>query len=563
MTERSERRQQLKTSYVTNADTRPKDRGEALPSRSDRQRRHVAVPDNSPHVSINASSSKSSTHTPMPSVSCDGDHASVPASRAPRKVLSKPEPDAGSGQAEENVRVRANFETTLATTGYIKKGLLAATDQLVTSHLFRSVLLFLILLGAVWLARRQVSNIDAAMIDVAVRSWSLLETTSLAAFDIAIRTAASVVQLSVLGGRWIDNQGGYRGLLRQATESILGVGTLCASTTTLWIATWLHIPCVPLDVQIVTGILNETVRELDGWVGISDTLPPYIDSFYWATTPLQSVQTRLQWSDVALPPKEALTKTLTRYMRELLISAQRMYSITLTTNRLLVMAVINLKEVQVMVDEVTTPSKRWTWTAQQHASAEEMLYRLIDGFDKLIANTAEATSSCLATLEKAHALGLECGGLAAQCREAIAAMPEAQYASPFGLFIRKTDDLLTALSRLVQDSTQPNTKSIIDKLAHGRRKLNNHRAKLAQTRTVISVSRAPTNATALQPLREAIHEVLGYLNTAKQRPRPNRNYGRPDEEGFFTMPPAFSAMPVVMPASIKAAPVVTITESFG
>ncbi|OCT44881.1 hypothetical protein CLCR_06184 [Cladophialophora carrionii] len=282
MTERNERRQRLKTGHVTNADTHLMDRSDAVRSRSARHRRHFVAPDKSPHVNIDASSfndssptdagassSKSSTHSPISIVSRDDDHSGVPASGSPCKIRSKAEPDAGSRQAEENARVRAVSETTLTTTGRIIDNLVVATDKLGTSRLLRKVVLFLILLGAVWLVLRQVSNVDATVIDVAARGWSLLEATSVVAFDVAIRVAAGVVGLPVVGGRWVVEPAGARGLLRRATESVLGAGALCVSPTTLWIATWLHIRCVPLDMQAVSGTLNEMSLELEVWTEIS------------------------------------------------------------------------------------------------------------------------------------------------------------------------------------------------------------------------------------------------------------------------------------------------------
>ncbi|ETI21207.1 hypothetical protein G647_07552 [Cladophialophora carrionii CBS 160.54] len=532
MTERTERRQRLKTGHVTNADTYLMDRGDAVPSRSGQHRRHFVAPDKSPHVSIDASSfndssptdagassSKSSTYTPTPTVSRDGDHSGVAASGSPRKIRSKAEPDAGSGQAEENARVRTISEPTLTTTGRIIRILPAPMDKLVTSHLLANVMLFLILLGMVWSVLRQVSNVGATVIDVAARGWSLLEATFVVAFDIAIRAVAAVAGLPVVGGRWVFDPAGARDLLRRATESAPGAGALCASPTTLWIATWLRIRCVPLHMQAVSGTLNEMTLELEGWTEISGSLLPYVYSFELANMPLLEKQAQLRWSNVALPAKDALVETIERYVQGLADSANCMFDIIIGTDSMLMVLFHTLKDTQVMVHELPVLPRHWwsTGTAQQYIRVEKILYPLIDAFDKQIAQDAGATSSCFATLKRTYALGLECEVLATQFRKFVDAMLEARYTFPFPSFFRKTHRNPTVLSRYDQGFVQHDLKTIVERLAHARNQLNNHRARLAETRTLISDSHASTNATGMQQLREVIDEVLSRLVTAKQR----------------------------------------------
>ncbi|OCT44880.1 hypothetical protein CLCR_06173 [Cladophialophora carrionii] len=259
--------------------------------------------------------------------------------------------------------------------------------------------------------------------------------------------------------------------------------------------------------------------------------------------PLLEKQAQLRWSNVALPAKDALAETIERYVQELADSADCMFDIMIRTDNMLMVLFHTLKDTQVMVHEGP-----------------------IDAFDKQIAQDARATSSCFATLERTYALGLECEVLATQFQKSVDAMLEARYTFPFPSFFRKTHSHPTVLSRNDQGFVQHDLKTIVDRLAHARKQLNDQGARLAETRTPISDSHALTNATSLQQLREVIDEVLGRLVTAQQRhasstARANAEYEKQAREGLFTVLPAFSAVPVAMPVSTKDAPAVTNTNS--
>ncbi|KIW63503.1 hypothetical protein PV04_10340 [Phialophora macrospora] len=156
----------------------------------------------------------------------------------------------------------------------------------------------MVAVGAVCLVFWQVSSFGAAMVDVGVRGRNMLGTTFIAVFETAIYASAREVESFVVGSRWIVDPEGARGLLRQTTDSTLGARALCASSMTLWIATWLHVPCLPLDMQSVSGALNETAIDLDSWSDISEILLPYVNYFQLATMPLQAKQAQIQHNDV-------------------------------------------------------------------------------------------------------------------------------------------------------------------------------------------------------------------------------------------------------------------------
>jgi hypothetical protein len=519
--------------------------GRSLPPRCSRKLTPKADPDFEP-----------TTVAPAAEPNAESSHAAVatmPASRATGTAHPNAEPNVPSGQAENNARVRALFEATLTTAGRIINILLTAAEKLVANNLFGHIMLLMVVLGAVWLAFWQVSSVGAAMVDVGVRGWNMLETTSIAVFETAIYAGARGVESFVAGSRWIVDPDGARGLLRQATVSTLGGRALCASSITLWIATWLHISCLALDVHIVSGTLNETVAELDGWSHISEILLPHTHYFRVATTPLYVKRAHLRHNKVQLTDKDVLIDLLGDYVDGLEESADCLYEITLKTDHLLMVLVYNLEDVQLLVHEVAMRSRYWWFTgnSQTYDRVAKILQRLIDMFDGEIERILNATVPCIDRLRKAHDLGLNCDAYAELCRGFVSE----QLGSRRGYhFFRKPDQSLISLQKLVQGFIQQDTQNILDKLSYSRDRLNEHRVKLKSTKATISLSYALLDATGLQQLLKVLHDSLGRLSTSKQRlasatARERAEYERQSQEGFFTLPPKFSTLPSVTPAS--------------
>jgi hypothetical protein len=464
------------------------------------------------------------TVAPAAEPNAESSHAAVatmPASRA------TDEPNVPSGQAENNPRVRALFEATL------------------TTH----IMLLMVVLGAVWLAFWQVSSVGAVMVDVGVRGWNMLETT-IAVLETAIYAGARGVESFVAGSRWIVDPDGARGLLRQATVSTLGGRALCASSMTLWIATWLHISCLPLDVHTVSATLNETVAELDGWSHISEILLPHTHYFRVATTPLYVKRAHLRHNKVQLTDKDVLIDLLGDYVDGLEESADCLYEITLKTDHLLMVLVYHLEDVQLLVHEIV---RHWWFTgnSQKYDRVAKILQRLIDMFDGEIEPILDATVPCIDRLRKAHDLGLNCDAYAELCRGFVSE----QLGSRRGHhFFRKPDQSLISLQKLVQGFIQQDTQNILDKLSYSRDRLNEHRVKLKSTKATISLSYALSDATGLQQLLKVLQDSLGRLRTSKLRlasatARERAEYERQSQEGFFTLPPKFPTLPSVTPAS--------------
>ncbi|EXJ89448.1 hypothetical protein A1O3_02515 [Capronia epimyces CBS 606.96] len=300
------------------------------------------------------------------------------------------------------------------------------------------------------------------------------------------------------------------------TTSTLSGSFLCTSIFGMWLPSSLRLFCPPAFASNGTEILdalNRTSDEMGHWAAVAEVLMPHIHSFQLATIPLSQNGKFIEFDRVPFDEKNRLLIHIHGYDRGLEDSADCMFDITLTTDGILKIMIINFQGVHRRLrDVMETEFGWWTSPAKKLRRIDDILTVLLLLLDDKLVLLITEIDKCRVVLQETSDHGHRIRDLAHKSQTSI----DQEIRKKQGRFGRP-NPTLTRTKGLLSDIVQLPTDQILAKLHESRSRLLRHRADVKNAKNTLNMAYQLSEQSGLDQLMALLQQVLGGLSNTDGR----------------------------------------------